>query len=435
MKKKNIFFDNYNAFADLLLNTTLCENVDDYAMVLEDNPFLPSNMMSIYEYHLNRFEKSKLLEKDLFYVFLDIPKYWEVRSWGNNGAIFNNGKRVATIYFKEPKEKRYISSIEWNKENGVVYKRDFYNRYGIVYCSEFLIDNGVSVSKVYYTSEHQEVININLTNGTVTLFENGIVNHVFSSIDDFEKYTFKVILKDCGLGVLTSIKQLQWAIETDKNDVKWSVVLWDIKDIEECQNRQLHYELKSSLHILNNYNTREYQINIAKNEKSTYCTRGYYPKTKGTSDILIYTASDQLHGIQKLVEYLPEFNFHIAANTAMSTKLIELSKYQNVFLYPGIYKSEIRRLYAQCDYYLDINMGREVNNAVIVAHLNNLLVLGFVHTLHNKCYMLEECMFESNEEELMIQKIKLLKNSQEELESLTIKQQEKVRSLNDDICF
>lgn len=82
-------------------------------------------------------EKNDVLkEKDRYYAFIDIPQYWSVRADGLNGAIYDNKTKKANIYFKNPIEKRMVSRVEWIDRNNTVYRIDYYNKYGYMYCSE-----------------------------------------------------------------------------------------------------------------------------------------------------------------------------------------------------------------------------------------------------------------------------------------------------------
>ena len=79
-------------------------------------------------------EKNDVLkEKDRYYAFIDIPQYWSVRADGLNGAIYDNKTKKANIYFKNPIEKRMVSRVEWIDRNNIVYKVDYYNKYGYMY--------------------------------------------------------------------------------------------------------------------------------------------------------------------------------------------------------------------------------------------------------------------------------------------------------------
>lgn len=90
-----------------------------------------------------------LKEKDLYYVFIDISQYWGVRADGLNGAIYDNKTKKANIYFKNPKEKRMVSRVEWIDRNNTVYRIDYYNKYGYKYCSEN-VKGGNVISREFY---------------------------------------------------------------------------------------------------------------------------------------------------------------------------------------------------------------------------------------------------------------------------------------------
>ncbi|MEJ7393656.1 accessory Sec system glycosylation chaperone GtfB, partial [Staphylococcus saprophyticus] len=60
----------------------------------------------------------------------------------------------------------------------------------------------------------------------------------------------------------------------------------------------------------------------------------------------------------------PNIQFHIAAVTEMSSKLMAFDQYQHVHLYPAATKDIFEALYQRCDIYLDINQGNEIENAV-----------------------------------------------------------------------
>ncbi len=83
-------------------------------------------------------------------------------------------------------------------------------------------------------------------------------------------------------------------------------------------------------------------------------------------DLFIMTDSQSLEQIDYLVTHLPNFMFHIAANTLMGDVLNCLRKYENVRLYPAILDWNRNRLVDECDIYLDINY-EEKNQQVIEA--------------------------------------------------------------------
>jgi len=103
--------------------------------------------------------------------------------------------------------------------------------------------------------------------------------------------------------------------------------------------------------------------------------------------------SDRIAGIEKLVEACPELTFHIAANTQVSNKLLELGKKENVKIYPQISSTKLKELLEETAFYLDINYAGEIHNAIMQASVNHMLILGFEDTLHNKHYVAKKCVF------------------------------------------
>lgn len=136
---------------------------------------------SVYQYLIDRQEFRLLEEKDLYYVFLPVPEYWDIRVDGYNGAVTDMGEKKAIIYFKAPSEKRYVQRVEWITNTGTVYKIDYYGKYGYAYCTEYLNSDGSSRMKEYYTSQRKLVASKNSSNGVITLFEQGHVAAMYDS--------------------------------------------------------------------------------------------------------------------------------------------------------------------------------------------------------------------------------------------------------------
>ncbi len=134
---------------------------------------------AIYEKYLDK--------KDIFYVFIDLPEFWEVRPDGLNGAVYNRNEKVAMIYFKNPIDLRLVDRVEWLSPTEEIYKIDYYGDYGYVYCTAHLED-GKIVTRSYFSPEHEEKILLNYSNGVVTLFDKGQVSKIFPSEEEFIRY-------------------------------------------------------------------------------------------------------------------------------------------------------------------------------------------------------------------------------------------------------
>jgi len=80
-----------------------------------------------------------------------------------------------------------VQRVEWNTSKGVVYKIDYYNRYGYAYCTEYLNTDGTSRMKEYYTSQQKLVACKNFSNGVVSLYEQDHIVAMFDTEADLEK--------------------------------------------------------------------------------------------------------------------------------------------------------------------------------------------------------------------------------------------------------
>lgn len=128
-----------------------------------------------------------LEKKELYYVFIDLPKFWEIRAAGKWGAIYDKNIKKAMIYFHNPIDMRLVERVEWLSDSQKVCRIDYYGNYGYPYCTAFF-DKEKMVSKSYYTKTHEEKLQINLSNGVVVLFDKGCISKIFESEATFVEY-------------------------------------------------------------------------------------------------------------------------------------------------------------------------------------------------------------------------------------------------------
>ena len=148
------------------------------------------------------------------------------------------------------------------------------------------------------------------------------------------------------------------------------------------------------------------------------------------NQILICTNSDNIESCETLIQNLRTYNFHIVAITEMSSKLTNLSKYHNVKLYPVAKKKTIGELFLKCNFYLDINYGIEIVNAIQEAFMSNLLIFSFRQTIHNHIYIPKEHIFDKEEYQSLVDFIQKCSN-QQIFEKEVIKQKKFAMSENE----
>jgi hypothetical protein len=342
------------------------------------------------------------MERELTCDLLEVPEYWEIQSEGRISGIYEAGCKRATIYFAEPEKKEIVQRVEWNGDNGWVYKIDYYNRYGLKYASEFLdVDRNVE-SKVYYSDRNEEVIVIQPQNDVVMLLENGVVKAFFNSYIQFIEFC----ITEIGTG--------------DKN------ILF-VQD-EQCRILDLEVNGESvwdAVLFSNSELLEKYKNTGGKNGYRFYAIPEQYPPNHVSENVLILTASDQIEKLDELSQEMPEMIFHIAAHTQVSDKLYKLAERENVMVYPGVSKEELDNLWKKCDFYLDINHYREIDNAVDEASQRNLLIMGFENTVHQKDLMVGGCVYAAHDYKKLVPVIRYLKKDHAFTQKLLLAQQKK----------
>ena len=331
-------------------------------------------------------------EKELYYAFIDIPQYWGVRADGLNGAIYDNKTKKANIYFKNPKEKRMVSRVEWIDRNNTVYRIDYYNKYGYKYCSEN-VKGGNVISREFYDRNGDIKVIEQTVSKTYTTLGTGISPRNYRGFADY-------------LGAYLKSNEIYdeniW-LTSDEILNKFAGDYGNFKISYLPQNR-----LNSDLTETNQTNkafrilcSEEQQVNWYKENSDCKCDRLYLyfennESKFGKKEAFIITETDQLEYIEQLINDFPEIIFHIAASTIMSDKLTRLDINNNVELYPCITEQKRKELFERCDVYLDINHYRELYNAVNQALINNMLILAFDNTVHSKELYPMENIFDSS---------------------------------------
>lgn len=391
------YTDNVREIQNFLQKTGLESKI----IIFDDEGFLPADVITPYEYFVLQQNPETVAEKPLFYNFIKVPAFWEIRADGVRGGIYDMGCRKAVICFAQPVERRNVQRVEWCAENGWVYRTDYYNKYGLKFAADFFNVNGEVESRVFYSCQNQEIIVIQPQNDTVTLLEEGRLQSYFTSYDQFTEYFLeKAVTAETYILLIQNERQIEQLLKEPERKERWKCVMF--------QEGKL---LQAYLAAGGNNGCRFYE------------DPGRYPVNHAEGKVLILTASDQIAGIEYLISGLPEVTFCIAANTQVSDKLHRLDDRENVLVYPQISQNKLEELWSECDFYLDINYYREIYDAVNIAHRRNLLIMGFEDTLHDKDLVAEECVFHKSDYEGMVRKIKALLENADKVQPVLQKQQ------------
>ncbi len=404
MKKIVLFMERYSQAGQRLRKSLEEAGYECSAIVLRDDGFLPDGgaVISPYVYYIRERDRNPHDKRRRHYAFLDIPEFWDIRM----GGIYDMGKKKAAVYCTEPAAEGTVQRVEWQMEDGWVYKIDYYDKYGLRYASEFLGRNRETESKVYYSDIGQEVIVEQPQNDIVTLFDNGGIRSFFTSYAEFiERFLDELGIEGKYLFFPEEEKEFRFLNLTRGGKALWDGVIF--------QKRNL---------------LGKYAGIGGKNGRFFYEIPESYPANRARGGALILTSSDKIENITELIEALPYVNFHIAANTQVSDKLYGLQRQPNVKVYPAVRSDELERLWKDCDFYLDINYFGEIFDAVNQASRKNLLILGFEDTLHDRKLTVDECAFAKQDHEGMAQALAGLVGNPKRVNGLLASQQERRRS-------
>jgi len=425
-----LLMDTYSTDSQKLHDSLKIAGYNVKAVAIEDDGFLPEDVISLFQSFLGDYGqaalknnsevwlKSKLTDNSVpgrprYFNQIQIPEYWEISGNNSNAKINDKYIEKAKIYYAEPTHKRNVKVVDWMDLHGVVRCSDHYNRYGALYAKTIFNAKGQKVSKSYYSVDRKEVIVENFVTKDIILNEDGEIK-LFHNKTEFVVHFLKKNGLDKNRIFFTSLSVPFFAtLHIDARDERDDIMFWQEntgKDIPGNMQSILNGNAKRCNTIL--VQKKESYDRLmelgASPEKVKYLGYIYQISrmNKNRPNALICTNSDRILQLETLVTSLPEMHFNIAALTEMSSKLMSIENYDNVTLYPGI-KAEMQKvLFADCDYYFDINTGAEIISAVHSSFVNDMLIIGFNNVAHNKNYVSPNHLFEEIETDKMIELVK-----------------------------
>ncbi len=403
-----LLLDNYNQESQDLHTSFKLAGFDCPAVVIEDDGFLPDDVMSVYGFFLGDF-KAVLGDKakPKYFNEITVPDYWEISGTNSIGKVQDLHKERGKIFYAEPRNKRLVRVVDWYDERGIVRSSDHYNRYGAIYGRTIFSAKGQKVNKTYFSATGQEVIVENFVTGDIILNDEDEVR-IFRNKTELVLYFFvKAGFRQSQI-YFNSLSIPFFVSNRLKSEDKKDILFW-----QEPARDDIPGNMQS---IFNGQASRTATVIVQKKKaydklialgapKNMVHKLGFiYPFKKENAqqpEALICTNSDNIEHCEDLIQALPQMHFRIAALTEMSSKLMSLGFYDNVSLYPNVKAHILEGLFQQCDYYFDINHEAEIASAVRKAFLHNQLIYAFRETLHNETYVAEEQIFPASEWEKM----------------------------------
>ncbi|NQG19166.1 accessory Sec system glycosylation chaperone GtfB [Streptococcus suis] len=357
-------------------------------VVINDDGFLPEGVTSAYSYYC-QMETGQGCS--LYFNQLQVPPFWEITGTNGEGEVWDYSQRKAKIFYAEPKHLRRIKNVDWFGPNEKVRFTDHYNRFGWLFARTYFNAEQKVTSRIYFNQAKQEVLVENFMTGDIQLNWQGKVYFFDNRVELFRHYFAEMgwELSEIWYNSLST----PFFLSYNSPEAGQDVLFWQ-EGIQEDIPGNMKVMLNSSHVRTQRVLVQQRQVYqkmmdiLPEEQKAKIAYLGYiYPSLRenaGRKEILILTNSDQIEKLEELTQALPDFHFHIGALTEMSQRLMAFEAKSNITLYPNISQKQLQQLFQECDIYLDINHSGEVMDAVRKAFEQNMVILAFEQTVHNR---------------------------------------------------
>lgn len=410
-------FDTYNQNSWDLHYSLLKSGYQNPTIAINDDGFLPDDVTSPYLYFTG-FESSE--GRPLYFNEVVVPEYWEIGANNNQGEIFDLNQRRGVIHFAQPTHLRQVQSVDWFDLEGRRRLTDRYNKFGHRYAQTTYNIAGQATLTSYFTADNQEVLVENHMTGD-TLLEHDHQTHLFKNKSEFVIYYLRVAGFNLDRIFYNSLST-PFLVTYRLGQVGQDVLFWQEGIANEIPgNMQLLLRgsgARQTKVVVQNRKTYDRMLELLPDEQRPKVDfLGFHYPFRRQNDsrpsALVLTNSDNLEGLSELVEGCPSIQFHIAALTEMSQRLNDFGKNDNVTLYPNVSQANVKRLFAECSVYLDINHGNEILSAIRTSFENRMPILAFDNTIHNHQYTAPGHIFVATNHQDMVAYINHLFNSSE----------------------
>jgi accessory Sec system glycosyltransferase GtfB len=415
-----MLFDDFGVDSQDLYASFRSAGYDGPAAVINDDGFLPDDVMSVYGFFLGDFKKALGADaRPKYFNQITVPEYWEISGTNTNGKVQDLSHERGKIFYAQPLHRRLVKVVDWYDERGVVRSSDHYNRYGAVYARTVFNARGQRVNKSYFSATGQEIIVENYVTGDIILNDGDRVLFFRNKTEFVLHFLRRADFKQSricynSLSTPFFVSQRLGASAAKKDVLFWQEPVGD--EIPGNMQIILRGEAgRTGTIMVQKRRSYDRLIRLGAGKDRVRKLGFIYPfarKNGHRAEALICTNSDHIEHCEELIRALPKLHFHIAALTEMSAKLMSVESYENVTLYPNVKRTILDELFEKCDYYFDINHEAEIVSAVRRAFLQNQLIFAFEETAHNQNYVAKELLYPTADAKRMISDVRaFLKNA------------------------
>lgn len=421
-------FDSYTDEAKMIIESMKKANIDTKLLIIEYKGVLPSGVCNPYVHFLG-IDPTEDPKQALFFNELPIPNYWEIAGDGQNAKIYDGSQLKAIIeYHNSETRNRLIHTVHWLTKKEKKYQSDYYNMAGQLY-KKTIYKNDSELIDIFIDNLGKQKIAENKKTKHIYLNDGGI-ELVFENKISFVQYYIEKLRLDVKKITFNTLSYSFFVARKFKHAEK--ILFWD-EPIKASIPDNMNVFLDDSI------GTKNRIYFISKNELHNFETIYGHPHSKvkylgnllnfsrrqskiNRKSILIATNSDQIAQLDYLVKELSNFEFHIAAPTLMSDKLMAFKAFDNVTLYPAVNQIFIDKKLQTVGIVLDINYGSEAFNISKISFLRGVPILGFNETIHREDFILKENQFLSTKAVDLVARVRSITKDAESYEA-SIRQQ------------
>jgi len=425
-----LLMDYFNKGSQDLVDSFKNAGLDFQAVVINDEGFLPDDVINVFEFYLGDFSGKS--QKPRYFNQIEVPDFWEVSGNNTSGSIHDKSRERGRIFYAEPKNKRFVKVVDWIDEAGNVRLSEHYNKYGCKYALTTFNKKSQKVNKSYFDVEGREVITENYVTNDIVLNIDGKIL-IFKNRTEFVKY-FICSQNWQGNRIFFNSLSVPFFVSNALEDVsgdRGDILFWQENVGSEIPgNMQVIFDKKTSRcqRVIVQNRQAFKRLKDLKAPKDMISEMGFIYSFKrenlGRPSALICTNTENVEKLRELLEELPMVKFHVTALTEMSAKLLSHEQYENVIMYPNVKMVTLDRLFTECDFFLDINHEGEIVEATRRAFFNNQIIFAFKETIHSSEYIADENVYLSNDYKQLAGHIKSLLDSKEALDKAVRKQHE-----------
>jgi accessory Sec system glycosyltransferase GtfB len=399
-------FEHYDQASADLLRSQVIAKLKIPSVAMFDNGFLPQEVDSPIQHYCD-FNRN---QQPLYFDKLPLPRYWKIKSKANSGEVYDLNQKRADLIYSSNDNSRSIKEVHWLNPDGSISWVDHYNRYGAMFAKTYY-ENGREAFVKYFDQKGKQVMAWNCISGDFWL--EGSYERHFTSREAFMAYYLQQSHYKLDHVLYNTLnRSMMVTLQLPKNGSESDILFWHERTSNKLPGNMQYLidnQTRTKHIVFQNYldwqNRNQFLPKHTDNVDFQYLGI-VYPHPRGNSlqqRALILTNSDQIEQLDTLVKLLPNLEFNIAAVTEMSGKLLSFGDLKNVNVYPTVSRGRLKELMAKCDIYFDINYGNEILDAVRGAFEQNMLILGFEDTLHDRQFVAPENIFTKGEADKMAQ--------------------------------